>query len=44
MPPSDSMGMPIFERKWMVNQFIQQKEKEHEAIEKAKSGAKKGSK
>lgn len=27
---------PINERKWMIARFIEQKEKEHEAIEKAK--------
>ncbi len=28
---------PINERKWMIQRFIQQKEKEHEAMEKAKA-------
>jgi hypothetical protein len=27
---------PINERKWMIARFIEQKEKEHEAMEKAK--------
>lgn len=32
----DSMTMPVYERKWMVERFIEQKEKENAAMEKAK--------
>lgn len=30
-----TLAMPIYERKWMFERFIQQKNKEHEAMEKA---------
>ena len=41
MPPSVSMGMPVYERKWMINRFMEQKEKEHQAMEAARKKAKK---
>ena len=34
------MRMPINERKWMIERFIKQKDKENQAIEAAKSKAK----
>ena len=42
MNPNQSMKLPIYERKWIVDKFIQQKEKENEAIESARRSAKKG--
>lgn len=38
------MSMYINERKWMIERFIQQKEKENEAMEAAKRKASSGSK
>lgn len=34
------MSLPINERKWLIDRFIQQKEKENEAIESARRKAK----
>ncbi len=34
------MSFPIFERKWYINRFIEQKEKENEAMEAAKQKSK----
>lgn len=34
------MSLPINERKWLIERFIQQKEKENEALEAAKRKAK----
>lgn len=34
------MTLPINERKWLIERFIQQKERENEAIEQAKRKAK----
>ena len=39
LPPDFSMGMYINERKWMIERFILQKEKENEAMEAAKRKA-----
>ena len=36
----DVMGMPINERKWLIERYIQQKERENEALESAKRKAK----
>lgn len=36
----DSMRLPINERKWMIERFIKQKNKENEAMEAAKRKAK----
>jgi hypothetical protein len=36
----DVMQMPINERKWLVERFIQQKERENEPLEAAKRKAK----
>ena len=36
MSRSEFRNYPINERKWMIARFVDQKEKEHEAIEKAK--------
>jgi hypothetical protein len=44
LPPDVSMSMYINERKWMIERFIQQKEKENEAMEAAKRKASSGSK
>lgn len=30
-----TLSMPIYERKWMIERFIQQKNKENDAMEKA---------
>ncbi len=30
-----TLAMPIYEREWMIARFIQQKDKEHDAMEKA---------
>jgi hypothetical protein len=30
------LSYPINERKWMIHRFLQQKDKEHEAMEKAR--------
>jgi hypothetical protein len=38
--PYISMSIPIFERKWYIERFITQKEKENEAMEDAKRKAK----
>lgn len=35
------MTLPINERKWLIERFIQQKEKENEAVESARRKAKK---
>lgn len=35
-----SMQLAIYERKWMIDRFIQQKEKENAAIQSAKRKAK----
>lgn len=33
--PDIAMSMPIYERKWMIERFIKQKEKENQAMEAA---------
>jgi hypothetical protein len=33
LPPDKCMSLPINLRKWMVERYISQKEKEHEAME-----------
>jgi len=38
------MTLPINERKWIIERFIQQKERENEAMEQAKRNAKARSK
>jgi hypothetical protein len=30
------MTLPVYERKWMIHRFIDQKEKENQAMEKAR--------
>lgn len=37
---SNFMSLPINERKWLIERFIKQKEKENEAIEAARKKAK----
>jgi hypothetical protein len=32
----DCMSLPVHERKWLIQRFITQKQKEAEAVEKAK--------
>lgn len=39
MHPWLSMCMPVNERKWMIERFIQQKERENEAMEAARRKA-----
>jgi hypothetical protein len=45
LPMAASMTLPINLRKWMIERYIEQKEKEHEAMEaqrrKASAGVKK---
>lgn len=36
----DCLSLPIYERKWFLHRFIQQKEKENDAMEKAKKRSK----
>lgn len=36
MFPEEAMDMPIHERKWIIQRFIQQKQKEADAIEKSR--------
>ena len=40
LEPRKSMQLPINERKWMIERFIKQKERENQAIEAAKRKAK----
>lgn len=35
------MTLPIHERKWLIQRFVEQKKKENDAIEKAKKRARK---
>jgi len=37
---NEFMNLPINERKWLIERFIQQKEKENEAMESARKKAK----
>lgn len=39
IPPQVAMSVPIHERKWYIERFIHQKEKENEAMEAAKRKA-----
>ena len=41
MPPDKSMSLPVYERKWLINKFVEQKEKENEAIENSNKKRKK---
>ncbi len=40
MSKQDCMSLPVHERKWLIQRFIQQKQKENEAIERAKKAKK----
>lgn len=40
MQRSEALQIPINERKWMIERFLQQKEKENEAMEAARRKAK----
>lgn len=40
MRREDYMCLPVFERKWLQHRFIEQKNKENEALEKAKKAKK----
>jgi hypothetical protein len=44
LPMSGSMTLPINLRKWMIERYIQQKEKENEAMEAARRKAQSQSK
>lgn len=44
LPMSGSMSLPINLRKWMIERFIDQKEKENQAMEAARRKASAGSK
>jgi hypothetical protein len=35
-PPWETRRLPVFERKWFLDRFVQQKEKENEEMEKAR--------
>jgi hypothetical protein len=37
---ADFMSLPINERKWLIDRFVKQKEKENEAMEAARKKAK----
>lgn len=39
MSKRDCMQLPVHERKWLIQRFVSQKQKENEAIEKAKRQA-----
>lgn len=41
MSKQDCMTLPVHERKWLIQRFIEQKKKENEAIEKTKKNMKK---
>jgi hypothetical protein len=41
MSRSECMTLPVYERKWLVHRFIEQKEKEQKAMESAKKKGKK---
>ena len=40
MSKQDCMTIPIHERKWLIQSFIEQKKKESEAIDRAKKAKK----
>lgn len=40
MNRQDCMDMPINERKWMIERFVKQKQRENEAMEAARKKAK----
>ena len=42
MPKEVCLSYPIHERKWLIRRFVEQKNKENEAMEKAKNKNKKG--
>lgn len=44
LPMSGSMSLPINLRKWMIERFVEQKEKENEAMESARRKAQSQSK
>lgn len=39
VPPCYTMEIPVFERKWYIDRFVEQKKKENEAIEREKRKA-----
>ena len=41
MSKRDCWTLPVHERKWLIQRFIDQKKKENDAIEKAKKSVKK---
>ncbi len=40
MSKQDSMTLPVHERKWLIQRFIDQKKRENEAMEKARKAKK----
>jgi hypothetical protein len=36
MSKEDAWSLPIHERKWIIQRFVTQKQREHEALERAK--------
>lgn len=40
MSKQDCMCLPVHERKWLIQRFIEQKKKENEAIDRAKKAKK----
>ena len=40
MSKQDCMSIPVHERKWLIQRFIQQKQRESDAIDKAKKARK----
>lgn len=41
MSKRDCWALPVHERKWLIQRFIEQKRKENESIEKARKNARK---
>lgn len=44
MSKQDCMTLPVHERKWLIQRFIEQKKRESDALEKAKRRKKGGAK
>jgi hypothetical protein len=40
MSKVDCMGLPVHERKWLIQRFVEQKKKENDAIDRAKKSKK----
>lgn len=39
IPPTEVDRMPVFERRWYIDRFVEQKQKENEAIERERRKA-----